>query len=75
MESSDFVRIHLMSICIICRLFSFTYVGDLLTKVAELVPAMYLIDTVVGVKYIKFLDKNFDPRVMESICIGVGPTY
>jgi len=41
----------------------------MLTKVAELVPAIYTIKTVVGVKYIKILDKNIDPAVIESTCM------
>ena len=48
--------------------FSLKQVDEMLTKVAELVPAIYTIKTVVGVKYIKILDKNIDPAVIESTC-------
>jgi len=43
-------------------------VGQMLEKVAEVMPNWIEVKTVVGVKYIKMLDKKLDPNLIESTC-------
>ena len=40
----------------------------MLEKVAEVMPHWIEIKVVVGVKYIKMLDKKLDPNLIESTC-------
>ena len=43
-------------------------VGEMLSKVAEVMPNWIEVKTVVGIKYIKMLDKKLDPNLIESTC-------
>lgn len=43
-------------------------VGEMLSKVAEVMPHWIEVKTVVGCKYIKMLDKKLDPNLIESTC-------
>ena len=43
-------------------------IENMLTKVHELMPALFDIRVVVGVKYIKILNKKMDPNQIEKQC-------
>ena len=43
-------------------------VGVMLEKVFEVMPHWIEVKTVVGVKYIKMLDKKLDPNLIETVC-------
>ena len=49
-------------------LFSTDDVGVMLEKVFEVMPHWIEVKTVVGIKYIKMLDKKLDPNLIESTC-------
>ena len=40
----------------------------MLEKVSELMPHWMEVKTVVGVRYIKMLDKNLDPNLIDTVC-------
>ena len=40
----------------------------MLEKVFEVMPHWIEVKTVVGVKYIKMLDKKLDPNLIETVC-------
>ena len=42
--------------------------GKIFEKVSEVMPHWIEVKTVVGVKYIKMLDKNLDPNLIETVC-------
>ena len=42
--------------------------GKIFEKVSEVMPHWIEVRTVVGVKYIKMLDKNLDPNLIETVC-------
>ena len=42
--------------------------GKIFEKVSEVMPHWIEVKTVVGVKYIKMLDKNRDPNLIETVC-------
>lgn len=43
-------------------------VEEMLEKITEVMPSLIEVKVVVGVKYIKLLDKNIDPNVIETLC-------
>ena len=68
-KSRDFsIRTVLYVVPHLIILFRTDDVGEMLSKVAEVMPNWIEVKTVVGIKYIKMLDKKLDPNLIESTC-------